>query len=385
MTNTAQRSAEKSSTSGTRPRVEHSESPLIRRQTPTGPQRTVGDDGPSASPRASIPLGHAPGAGMGRDTCAVTSATTGTYASTQLWRGLALVSVAGVLWGTIGPGVHLVHQRSGLTPLIISAYRAFAAVAVLLVAAMVTGRLAPTWSLARGQWRRVTVVGLLTAAFQLLFFFAVIATGVSVATVVALGFAPVLLLLVSSGQRRQLPSSAGVLTVTTAVVGLLLVSVVRDAADQASNPVLGILAALGSGAAYGLATEVAAPLSQRLDTLTITTATMTVAAAVLVPGGLALAYLRDDAFTTTDTGSWLLIAYLGVVTMAVAYALLFTGLRTTPSGAVVVATLLEPVTAVLIAVLFLDEHLTLAGALGALLILAAIASLGRDRQSPPPQ
>lgn len=39
----------------------------------------------------------------------------------------------------------------------------------------------------------------------------------------------------------------------------------------------------------------------------------------------------------------------------------------------------------LIAVLFLDEQLTLAGALGALLILTAIAGLGRDRESPPPQ
>lgn len=321
----------------------------------------------------------------GRDTDAVTTVTSRARASAHLWRGLALVSVAGVLWGTIGPGVHLVHQRSSLSPVIISAYRAFVAVAVLLLVAMVTGRLAATWSLARPQWRRVIVVGLLTAAFQLLFFLAVIATGVSVATVVALGFAPVLLLVISSGRRRRLPSSARVLTVTTAVVGLLLVSLAGDAADQASNPVLGTLAAVGSGAAYGLATDAAAPLSQRLDTLTITTATMAVAAAVLIPGGLALAYLRHDAFATTDTGSWLLIAYLAVVTMAVAYALLFTGLRDTPSGTVVVATLLEPVTAVLIAVLFLDERLTPAGALGALLILAAIASLGRDRESPPPQ
>lgn len=315
----------------------------------------------------------------------MSSATTRAPTSAHLWRGLALVSLAGVLWGTIGPGVHLVHERSGLSALIISAYRACVAVVVLLLAATMTGRLATAWSQARPQWRRVFVVGLLTAAFQLLFFFAVIATGVSVATVVALGFAPVLLLVVSSGRRRRLPSAARVLTVTTAVVGLLLVSVEGGAADQASNPVLGILAALGSGAAYGLATEVAAPLSQRLDTLTITTATMTVAAAVLVPGGLVLAYLRHDAFTTEDTGSWLLILYLAVVTMAVAYALLFTGLRDTPSGAVVVATLLEPVTAVVIAVLFLGEQLTLAGAVGALLILAAIASLGRDRESPPPQ
>jgi DME family drug/metabolite transporter len=315
----------------------------------------------------------------------VTSATDSARSSTHLWRGLGLVSLAGVLWGTIGPGVHLVHERSGLSPLTISAYRALIAVAVLLSVVTVSGRLSMTWSLARRQWRRVTVVGLLTAAFQLLFFVAVVATGVSVATVVCLGFAPVLLLVVSSIQRGERPSSASVVTVTTAVIGLLLVSLVGGSADEATHPVLGIFAALGSGAAYALSADLAGPLAQRLDTLTVTAATMSVAAVVLVPGGLAVASLRDDGLDTLDTGSWLLIAYLGVVTMAVAYALLFTGLRDAPSGAAVVATLLEPVTAVLIAVLFLEEHLTLVGALGALLILTAIASLGRDRESPQPQ
>ena len=77
--------------------------------------------------------------------------------------------------------------------------------------------------------------------------------------------------------------------------------------------------------------------------------------------------------------------YLGVFTLAVAYALLFTGLRSTPSGAAVIATLLEPVTAVLIAVTLLGEHLTLAGVVGSLLIVAAITSLGRTSEEPTPQ
>ena len=247
-----------------------------------------------------------------------------------------------------------------------------------------TGRLGTSWSLARHQWRRVAVVGVLIAASQLLFFVAVVATGVSVATVVCLGVAPVLLLIVSSIQQRRLLSTGRAVTVTIAVAGLLLVSLVGGAAERAPNPALGILAAFGAGAAYGLSADVAAPLSQRLDTLTVTTATMSVAAAVLVPGALVLAYVRGEVLTTTDTASWLLIVYLGVVTMAVAWALLFTGLRSTPSGAAVVATLIEPVTAVLIAVVFLNEQLTPAGFLGSLLILTAIASLGRQSQQPQP-
>jgi len=203
-----------------------------------------------------------------------------------MWRGLLLVSLAGVIWGTIGPAVQLVHDGSGLSPLTISAYRAIAAVAVLVLVAVATGRLRTTWSLARRQWRRVIVVGLLTAAFQLLFFVAVVATGVSVATVVCLGFAPVLLLVLEGIQRRQLPSAGRMLTVAIATVGLLLVSLVGGVDNQAPNPTLGIVAALASGAAYAFSTDIAAPLSQRLDILTVTVATISVAGAVLIPGGL---------------------------------------------------------------------------------------------------
>ena len=327
----------------------------------------------------------ADGVSKGCCTAAVTPGTSTARPTARLGRGLLLVCLAGVIWGTIGPGVRLVHEGSGLSPLTISAYRAIAAVAVLLLAAVFTRRLATSSSLARYQWRRVIIVGLLTAAFQLLFFIAVVATGVSIATVVCLGFAPVLLLVISCSRQRRPPSLSQALTVVTAVTGLLLVCLAGGAVEVAPDPVIGILAALGSGAAFGLATDIARPLSQRLDALTVTIATMTVAATVLVPGGLLLAYLRGEALTTSDAGSWLLIGYLGVVTMVVAYALFYTGLRSTPSGAAVVATLVEPVAAVLIAVLFLGEHLTVAGVVGCLLILAAIASSGRQTDDLQPQ
>ena len=316
----------------------------------------------------------------------MTAPTSSRIDPAHAWRGLLLVSAAGVVWGTIGPAVQLAHEASGLSPWAISAYRAVAAVLVLFAASVVTRRLGTSLAMARRHWRRVTVTGLSTATFMLLFFVAVVEAGVSVGTVVALGLAPVLLLVVGSVQRRRAPSPAQVLTVTTALVGLILVSIVGGPGDDAQNATLGILAAVGSGTAYAVSTHVGAPLSRQHDALTVTTATMTVAAAVLIPGGLVTAYLRDEPLTTTDTGSWLLLAYLGVVTMAFAYVLLYAGLRSTTSGSAVVATLLEPVTAVLIAVVLLGERPSTAVVVGTLLILAAIATLGRQvDQEPQPQ
>lgn len=303
---------------------------------------------------------------------------------TSLVGGLVLVSLAGIVWGTIGPGADVLNDRSGLAPLTVTAYRAAAAVLVLGGVVLVSGRLRAVRSAVRGHWGRVLLVGLLTAAFQMLFFLAVLFTGVSISTVVCLGFAPALLLVLGSVNERRWPDRSQVFTVLVAVTGLLLVSVDRGGAD-ASRPALGLVCALGSGAAYAVSAEIAAPLSKRLDTLTITAATIGIAALFLIPVGLLVTAVRGDAFTSSDAVSWLVIVYLGVVTLAIAYALLFTGLRSTPSGAAVIATLLEPVTAVLIAVAFLGEHLTLGGMLGCLFIVGAIASLGRSAEPSPPQ
>jgi DME family drug/metabolite transporter len=314
----------------------------------------------------------------------VTSTPTQAPGGGPAWTGLVLVCSAGVVWGTIGPAVDVVHDRSSLSVLTISAYRSIAAVAVLVLAVAATRRSAACRALIREHGGRVALVGVLTAAFQLTFFLAVVAAGVSVTTVVALGFAPVLLLAVSSARDRRPPSLSDALTVGTALVGLVLVSA-TGGGGEGPHPVWGVLAALGSGAAYALSADVGGSLTQDHDALAVTTCTTSVVAAVLVPGGLSLALLRGESMGTYDVRAWSLVAYLGVVTMAIAYVLLYAGLRSTPSGTAVVATLLEPVTAVLIAVLLLGETLSAAGVLGCLLILAAIAGLGRRMEQPQAQ
>ena len=72
------------------------------------------------------------------------------------------------------------------------------------------------------------------------------------------------------------------------------------------------------------------------------------------------------------------LAYLGVMTMALAYGLLYAGLRTTSSTAAVIASLLEPVTAAIVAAVFLDERVGAIGVLGIVLVLAAVAGAGRE-------
>ncbi len=71
---------------------------------------------------------------------------------------------------------------------------------------------------------------------------------------------------------------------------------------------------------------------------------------------------------------WLLV-YVAAVPTALAYALYFAGAAVVRSATVSVITLLEPVSAAVIAVVLLGEHLAPATVAGTLLLLAAVVGL----------
>lgn len=73
-----------------------------------------------------------------------------------------------------------------------------------------------------------------------------------------------------------------------------------------------------------------------------------------------------------------LLLYVGVAPTAVAYALFFAGLRAVPATTAAVATLLEPLTAALLAGVVLGERLAVIGAIGGLCLCAAVAPSARD-------
>jgi DME family drug/metabolite transporter len=173
------------------------------------------------------------------------------------------------------------------------------------------------------------------------------------------------------GHRRR-PTTDRLAVLAAALTGLVLVSLSAGHGTTGPRPLLGVLLASGSGLAYAFTTALGEPLARSTGPLALTTATTTVGALVLLP----TAFLGGSR-TTTDPVALATLAYLGVLTMAVAYGLLYAGLRTADRGAAVVATLLEPVTAAVLAALVVGERLGTGGVVGTALILLAVASLGR--------
>jgi DME family drug/metabolite transporter len=292
--------------------------------------------------------------------------------------GLAQVCLAGVLWGTGGLTVQLIREIDPLHPLTISAWRLVIAAVALIGAVLVLGQAGGVLALVRRSPRRVVAVALGTAAYQGLYFAAVTHVGVTIATMVSLGLAPTLLFVVPGDQPSK-RTFVDWLVLVTAITGLALVCLSAGGGSGGSAPVLGTLEAGASGVTYAATTFLGRRLSTAAAPVVVTTATTTVGAVALVP----LAVLAGGPLVVDDPRAWGWLVYLGVMTMALAYLLFYAGLRVVPASSAALATLLEPVTAGLVAAAVLGERLGLAGVVGSILVLAAVAGRSRTRPAEP--
>ncbi|MBX6748945.1 MAG: DMT family transporter [Micromonosporaceae bacterium] len=287
--------------------------------------------------------------------------------------GLVQVCLAGVLWGTGGLTVQAIRAIDPLHPLTISAWRLAIAAVVLLGGALVLRSAGAVVGLLRRSPRRVVAVALGTAAYQFLYFSAVTHAGVTVATMVSLGLAPILLFLAPGAGRPQRRTPGDVAVLTTALAGLALVSLSAGHGTGGTSPMLGVIEACASGSAYAAATRAGWSLSRAAAPTVVTTATTTIGALALIPLAAAFA----GPLYPHEPRAWVWLGYLGVMTMALAYTLFYAGLRTVPAGSAAIATLLEPVTAAVLAAAVFGERLRVAGTIGCILVLAAVAGLGR--------
>jgi DME family drug/metabolite transporter len=128
---------------------------------------------------------------------------------------------------------------------------------------------------------------------------------------------------------------------------------------------------------YAGFTLVSGSLSTRLGAGQATTCLTVVAAAVM---GLAALYKPLHWPTGVPPQAWFL--YLGVVTAALALLAFSWGAARLSPMALTVATLVEPLTAVVLAALFLGERLGALQWLGGVLLLGSIWGLGRRVAAP---
>ncbi len=299
--------------------------------------------------------------------------------------GLVQVCAAGVLWGTGGLVVTVLHERDGLGALTVSAWRMLLAALTLVGFAVLTRRAGHVVATMRAHPVAAILVGCGTALYQGLYFVSVLLVGVSVSTVVSLGLAPIIAATWEHARSGTRPTARQVCVLAAALAGLVLITWTagHGSAAPGDNPTLGLVLAVLSGATYAATTVLGHTLAQRVDPVALTTCATAAGAVALAPF-LVVAAVAGWPMLPQSGESVLLLVYLGVATMALAYGLLYAGLRTTSGSAATVATLVEPLSAALLAVLLLDERLTWPALLGGGLILAAVVALHPTEENPAP-
>lgn len=322
---------------------------------------------------------------------------------------LLQVSITGILWGTTGVVVQVVAERTGLGALAIGFYRlAVAAVVLLAVGFPARRRILAAF---RAAPAGVLSTGMGLAAYQALYFLAVRLGGVSIATVVSLGIAPVLLSAWESLRDRRRPSTPMLIASAAAIIGLILIAYATAAGAEPTAPAtdeagtttpataeagtttpeagtaatatggsglpatagIGLLVAIAAGIVYAASTAVSRHTTQGVEPLTLTTLACAIGTVTILP----VAAVEGITFTPS-AGPIALLIYAGGITTALAYALFYMGLRNISGSVAVVVTLLEPLVAALLAVLLIDEPLGVATIVGGILLMGAVAMLYLD-------
>ncbi|MEV6669334.1 EamA family transporter [Streptomyces sp. NPDC051162] len=296
-------------------------------------------------------------------------------------RGLLYVAFAATSWGTTGPCADLIMRGSGLGPIALTFWRTAGGLVLLLAVRVLMPRRtaaagtrpARPYEPLPSRCVRLFVTGAGLTVFQAAYFAAVAATGVTVGTVVTLGAAPVLAALGGRLFMGERLGAAGRSAVSGVFAGLAVL-MLGNGGTGAVRPA-GVGLALLSAAGYAVVTvhgRHVGRAGRASDPFTTTLTSFAVSAVCLLP----LAAAEGLWPHTRELGRTLaMTAYLVSVPTALAYALFFAGLAVVRAATVTVVTLLEPVTAAVIAVLLLGERLTAATALGTAVLLCAVAGL----------
>lgn len=284
---------------------------------------------------------------------------------------LAAACGAGFLWGTGALVVNVLIARHGFTPENISFWR-FVVGSVVLLA--VFGR-ASLWRAVRPLLGPVVLAGASMAGYVLFWFLGIERIGAAVPTLISLCLAPVLVTLVSVARGRERLDAQLVIVLAAALAGTVLI-VARHGGGPGDVSTADLVAGVGfsvaSSVLYAGVTLVSGRLSTTLGAGPAATCLTVVAAATMAIAGL-WRPLEWPAEVTPE--AWFL--YLGVVTAALALLAFSWGAARISPTALTVATLVEPLTAVVLAALLLGEHLGAAQWIGAVLLIASIWGLGR--------
>jgi DME family drug/metabolite transporter len=218
------------------------------------------------------------------------------------------------------------------------------------------------------------------AGYVLFWFLGIERIGAAIPTLIALCLPPVLVTIAAVIRGQEKLDMELLAVLAAALIGTTLIVYRHDAGADAidqRNLICGVSYAIASAILYAGFTLVSGRLSKELGAGQAATCLTLVAGLVM---GVSSFYRPLHWPSGIPPQAWFL--YLGVVTAALALLVFSWGAARLTPTALTVATLVEPLTAVVLAALLLGEALGPLQWLGASLLLASIWGLGRRRGVP---
>ena len=285
-------------------------------------------------------------------------------------RGWALFAAASVIWGI--PYLFIKIAVDELSPSVVAWSRLALAAAVLLPVAWKLGALRGL----RERWRILTVFAAVEMAvpWPLLGFGEVHISSSLAAILVATVplFVALLATRFDHSERPTLTRFVGMLIGLAGVVGLVGIDI-----GGKRDELLGALAILVVAFLYAIGPMIVKRRLSDVDPLGPVAASLGIAALLVTP--LALASLPDS---TPSADTFASIAVLGLVCSALGFLVFFRLIAEIGPGRATVITYINPVVALALGVVVLDESVTTGVVVGLLLILAG-SWLSTDGRLPP--
>src|SRR6185369_15925352 len=284
-------------------------------------------------------------------------------------RGLLLILLSGVLWGTVGTSSKILYGISAATPLSVGFFRLAISVPVLLTACWISQR-RKMFEVSRHDLALMFLTGLVTALYQLFYLASVERAGVAIATLITLCTAPIMVAVFSVIITKEKPSKFVIIALVGALVGTAILVGFQESTGDMSRSLSGKFLALGSALGYAIITLTTRKLAVRYHPIQPIAISFTIGAAIL----FVIAISQGVVVDYSPIG-WSLLVYLGVIPTALAYVLFITGMRHTTATVASTATLIEPLTSTILAWLVFGEKFSPMGSVGVALLAGSLVFL----------